>query len=397
MPSVAIVAGEASGDVSGGALARELRRLQPDISIWGAGGPAMRSSGVELVADFSWAGAIGIIESLKLAPRLFFELANLKKEFVRRRPDVFIPIDFGAFNVKLSSFARIQGIPSIYYFPPGSWRRKPRDYSKLSAASDRIITPFPWSETILREAGIDATFLGHPLLDHVSPGLTRSEFAGRLNGISEPSQVGRIVGLLPGSRSHEIHHILPVMLDACSIILEQVSSADTFVVAAGSDRAYREIDKVIKHWRSQAGENNIVQKIIVVRGLTYDVMAHSDLLLTCSGTATLEAMILGTPMIIVYRGSKWMKVEYLLRKGILEDFIGMPNIVAGREVCPELLGDQASPEAIAKLAVKWLERQEELQKVRQELNSVRAVLGEPGGTARAAQMVLRTMGLSRTE
>lgn len=125
----------------------------------------------------------------------------------------------------------------------------------------------------------------------------------------------------------------------------------------------------------------------------YDVMAHSDLLITCSGTATLEAMILGAPMIIVYRGSRIMKFEYMFRKGILEEFIGMPNIVAGREICPELLGDEASPEAIAGLAKDFLVRPEELQRMRSELQKSRKTLGEPGGTSRAARTVLEVGGL----
>lgn len=389
MPSIAIVAGEASGDASGRALALELRRLCPDISIWGAGGHGMRDAGVELVSDFSWAGAIGIVESLKLVPRLLGELAKLKKEFLMRRPDAFVPIDFGAFNVKLGRFAKEQGIPTIYYYPPGSWRRRPRDNSSLLAASNKIITPFPWSEEILKAAGADAQFLGHPLLDQVAPEITRDELIRELNLEIDIPEDGKIIGLLPGSREHEIANILPAMLAAGKIISREIPSAACFLIGAGSEKAAARIAKILRpqHYKDSAA------RYYVLKGRTYDVMSCSDLLISCSGTATLEAMIMGKPMIIVYRGSSLMKFEYLFRKTILEQYIGMPNIIAGREICPELLGNQASPVIIAESTVRFLKEPAEIQKMKQGLQSAREALGAPGGTSRAAEVVLKTAGL----
>lgn len=391
MPSIAIVAGEASGDASGSALAAELRRLCPDVSIWGAGGPRMRAAGIELVSDFSCVGAIGVVESIKLVPRLLGELAWLKKEFHERRPDVFVPIDFGAFNVKLGRFAREQGIPTVYYFPPGSWRRRPRNHSGLLAASDRIITPFPWSAELLSEAGADAAFLGHPLLDQVVPSMTVEQLISGLDPKPETTKGMRVVGLLPGSRMHEIDNILPAMLDAVLGIKDKVPYSCCFIIAVGSEKAAQRVEQILKSRNSSCEDYS--KDIYILQGRTYDVIAYSDLLISCSGTATLEAMILGTPMIIVYRGSSLMKLEYLFRKSILEQFIGMPNIVAGREICPELLGNQASPERIAELAAKYLKEPVELQKIRLALQSAREVLGAPGGTGRAARVVLEAAGL----
>lgn len=380
MLSVAIVAGEASGDASGALLANELRKLRPDISIWGAGGHHMREAGVELVADFSLVGAIGIIESLKIVPRLLVELARLKKEFVKRRPDVFVPIDFGAFNVPLGTFVREQGIPTVYFFPPGSWRRRAKNPSKLLAAADRIITPFPWSEEILRSAGADVAFLGHPMLDRVAPSMERDDF---LKSLGVPPE-SRVIGLLPGSRPHEVLNIMPALVGAGLRISERMPDIGAYLIPAASDRAERDIKRSLKRI---CVENSAFR---VVRDMTYDVMAHSDLLISCSGTATLEAMILGTPMIIVYRGSKAMKIEYMLRKRILEQSIGMPNIIAGRKICPELLGDEASPEKIANLAASFLENPEEMRCMKQELQTARQILGKPGGTRRAAEEILET-------
>lgn len=385
MPSIAIVAGEASGDASGAALAIELKKACPEIEIWGAGGQRMKEAGVELVADFSWVGAIGILESLKMAPRLLGEFNRLKKEFVARQPDVFVPIDFGAFNVKLGSFARAEGIRTVYYFPPGSWRRSPRDPSRLLAAADKIITPFPWSAEFLSQSGADAVFLGHPMLDRVAPTMSREQYLQKI----EVNSDSKTVGLLPGSRSHEIENILPVMLGAAVEISRSMSDIDTFAIGVGSDRAEYLIDKTIKKWQKQ--NQGLVPRFVKVRNLTYDVMAHSELLITCSGTATLESMILGTPMIIVYRGSKAMQFEFLFRKGVLENFIGMPNIIAGREICPELLGDKASPEAMSRLAIEFLGQPEKIQDAKQALADAKAILGDAGATRKAAEAILETI------
>ena len=343
----------------------------------------MKEAGVELVADFSWAGAIGIVESLRLVPRLLGEQSKLKRIMVERRPDVFVPIDFGAFNVPLGRFAREHGVKTVYYFPPGSWRKRPRDPANLLAASDRIITPFPWSEKLLTYSGADATFPGHPMLDRVAPSLSREEFCKSL-GIAPDC---RVVGLLPGSRAHEINNIMPALLKSGMKVSALLPDVGAYLIAAGSDGAANNIQSIIRRSKSR------LPFVKIVRGLTYDVMAHSDLVITCSGTATLETMILGTPMVIVYRGSKLMKLEYLFRKRILEDFIGMPNIVAGRSICPELLGDKASPEEISRAAIELLTSRESLNQMKADLRSSREMLGEPGGTRRAAYIVLETAGL----
>ena len=374
--SIAIVAGEHSGDASGAALAEELRKLKPGIRIWGAGGERMKESGVELVADFSWAGAIGILESLKKVPPLLVALAKLKRAIVERSPSVLVLIDFGAFNVRLGTFAKTKGIATVYYFPPGSWRRRPRDFSKMLAAADKFITPFPWSEKFLRDAGADAVFLGHPMLDRVCPSASAAELRREM-GIDEN---GLVIGLLPGSRSHEVKSIMPAFAQAAEIIVDQVPRVSAFIAAAASDESERLI-------RRSAGSFRKVE-FRVLQKRAYDIMAASDLLLTCSGTATLEAAILEKPMIIVYRGTWLMRFEYLFRRHVIEDFAGMPNIIAGRMICPELLGDDASPKNIAASAIRLLSNPDTMEQQKRDLRDVKSVLGETGGTERSARAIL---------
>jgi len=374
--SIALVAGEHSGDASAAALAEEFRRFRPDVLLWGAGGERMRQSGVELVEDFSWAGAIGVLESLKKVPPLLAALARLKNALIERSPSVLVLIDFGAFNIRLGTFAKEQGIPVVYYFPPGSWRRRPRDFSKLLASADKFITPFPWSEKFLRDAGADAVFWGHPILDIVKPSASSVELRKELNITGN----GMVIGLMPGSRSHEIKSIIPAFAHAAEIIVSQTPQVSAFVAAAVSDESERLIRMHADSFKNV--EFRVLQK------RAYDVMEASDLLLTCSGTAALEAAVLERPMIIVYRGTWLMQFEYIFRRRVIEDFAGMPNIIAGRMICPELLGDDASPENIAACAVRLLSDPVEMERQRSDLRNVKSVLGEPGGTERSARAIL---------
>lgn len=381
MPQVAIVAGEASGDANGAALARELLKQRPDLDIWGGGGPRMREAGVDIVAELSSFGSIGIIQSLKVVPRLLREYKRIKRQIISRRPDVFVPIDFGAFNIKLADEVKDAGIKVAYYFPPSSWRREVRDPSLLYQATDVVITPFPWSEDILRRANIDARFVGHPLLDLVQPEQSREDFRARFPD-------GLILGILPGSRGHEVRHVLPAALDACELLRETICQVTAVIGAApGTNHLVRSIIE-------SRGRNFAQLDPIVEEGRPHEVMAHSDLVIVCSGTATLEAAILGTPMVIVYKGPWVMKLEYLFRRKILQGgFAGMPNIIAKREVCPELLGDNASPRKIAAVITELWGNSEKRENIKAELGKVRDILGTSGATQRAARIVLETGGL----
>lgn len=379
MPEVAIIAGEASGDASSAVLIRELLAHRPDLEIWGAGGDQMRNAGVHILTNLLMGGAIGIVQSLAVVPRIAGKYMQVRSAVLRRRPDLLILVDFGAFNVRIGQVARKAGIKTLYYFPPSSWRKSGRGTAGVKASSDRVITPFPWSEKILRDAGVDAWFVGHPLLDVVKPSLDKESFC-KTAGI-DPN--ARIVGILPGSRSHEITHNLPALIEAAAIISDEAPDIQ-YVIAAGPNGSSKKVRDVLRRYSSG---------ISVVDGLTYDVMAHSDLLLSCSGTATLEAAIIGTPMVIFYRGNSIMRLEYLLRKAkVLELFIGMPNIMAGKSICPELVAGAATPKAIAQAAIEILKDEKRMRHMREELLGVKSMLGEPGSVSRAASLVLDTIG-----
>lgn len=380
--SIAISAGESSGDLNGAHLVSAMVRIDPELCFWGAGGRRMREAGVEIAVDMSGGGTIGIATTLASLPRTTLQYLRLRRLILARRPDLFIPIDFGAFNIRLAQIAHRNGIKVVYYFPPSSWRRKPKNAAKLVACGGKVVTPFDWSAELLSAAGVDARFVGHPLIDIVRPAVSREQFLQELG--LDPSIL--TISLFPGSRTHEIAEHLPVLV-TCARIMRAELGCGQFVVGAawGAERMRRRIEDLCKE---------DCPPIIVVEGRPYDCMAASDLLITASGTATLEAAILGVPMVIIYRGSRVMRLEYALRKSILEEFVGMPNIIADRGVCPELINDDASPEAVADIALSILRDEDRLCRMKSELADVRARLGEPGAVNRAACAVLEMGGLT---
>ncbi len=380
--SIAICAGESSGDLNGAYLVEALRAIDPALRFWGAGGKKLQEAGVDVAVDMSGSGTIGIVATIKSSPSIVRHYFQMRALLLKRRPDLFVPIDFGAFNVRLAQIAQKSGIPVVYYYPPSSWRRRPRNGSKLLACGGKVITPFSWSAEMLTATGVDARFVGHPLLDIVKPSCSREDFLIDMG--LDPTVT--TIGLLPGSRAHEIREHLPVLAACTRVLHGGLGSAQFIVGAAWGTRGM--IDRIV-----HADESSI-PPIRVVEGRTYDCMAASDLLITASGTATLEAAILGVPMVIIYRGTPVMRLEYHLRKSILEDFIGMPNIVADRGVCPELINEDVTPEKVAEIAMSILTDEDRLNRMKTELHEVALRLGERGAVDRAARLVLEMGGLA---
>lgn len=380
--SIAISAGEASGDMYGGRLAAELRKIQSGLSLWGAGGPRMREAGVDVTVDMTGGGTIGISETVKSLPSVAAKYFRFRSQLLRCKPDLFVPIDFGAFNIRLAQVARKNGIEVVYYFPPSSWRKRPKNAAKLMASGGKVITPFPWSQEHLSAAGVDARFVGHPLVDIVKPSCDKATFLHDF----DLSDLLPTIGMLPGSRAHELSEHMPIMIE-CARIMDRELGGAQFVIGAGG-RA-ENIRKRLK----LAEKDGDLPPIRVVEGRTYDCMAHSDLLISKSGTATLEAAILGTPMVIIYSGSAIMRFEFLFRKSVLEEYIGLPNIIADRGVCPELINEQVTPEAVSDIALSLLRDQESLDKMKNALHEVRRTLGETNAVQRTASLLLEMGGL----
>ena len=259
---IALITGEASGDRVGGQLVAEIKRLRPDAIIWGTGGKYLREAGAEILADTADLGMIGMAAAVRLLPKLFAVRSRVRHALAQRRPDVLVPIDAGAFNVPLCAWTR-RHLPDtriLYYFPSGSWRQQLRG-TNLAGVADKVATPFPWSETELRRLGVDATFVGHPLLDLVKPRESAQTFAERIGlSLDQP-----VVGLLPGSRPQEIEAILPAMLLAAAQISARVPGVQFLLALASTvrrDTVQQHIERVhhlltaSKHGSDRGGGGN---------------------------------------------------------------------------------------------------------------------------------------------
>ena len=444
---IAIITGEASGDRVGGHLAAEIKRLRPDADVWGVGGKYLRESGADVLVDSSRWGVVGAAQAIGLLPRMLKARSFVLKELRRRKPDVLVAVDAGALH---TGFGPIEGIlpwarrrlpetRTFYYFPPASWRQKLKG-TRLAPLVDGVATPFPWSATELTRLGVpNVEFVGHPLLDFVRPENTVPAFTERF-GIDRNRPV---VGILPGSRRQEIDQLLPIQLEAAAIIHRRVPGVQ-FVLALAPTvdredvvRAVEALRRKSAHLRDalhrieerlraemqgrrlppslvttegtllppralsdlhartqqQLEDANRANRgddfgLIIVENATYDVMASSDVLMITSGTATLEAAILGRPMVIMYRLSQNNFIEYQIVKKNLPAYIGLPNLIADQMICPEFVQDAATPEAVASEIIALLLEPERMLTMRKSLRDVVERLGEPGGATRAAQRVI---------
>lgn len=371
--NVLIVAGEASGDLYGAELARELKRIEPDIVLWGTGGEKMEREGVELLYTTREFAVLGFAEVFTRLPFFFGAMKRMKDLVRERRPAVFVPIDYPGFNMRLARFVSEQNLPVAYFVSPQiwawGWGRVPRIRSIVS----RMIVTFPFEEDIYRKEDIPVTYAGHPLIDLAKSRCSPDEFRAK-TGIDDDLP---IVALFPGSRTHEIESLLPVMRDSVAGLRAR---GERFHAVLGA--APTVDDSVYDAILATDSENPILR----VRDATYDLLAASRFAVLASGTMTVEATCLGTPMIIIY---KVKPVSWLLGRLLVRvDHIGMVNILAKKRVVPELLQGEANADNVMAVAGKWLEDDDTLAGIRTELERVRKLLGGGGATRRAAEAVM---------
>lgn len=367
-----IIAGETSGDLHGGMLVAELRTLRPDLEIYGIGGDRMRAAGMDLLYHIREFSFMGVAEVLLHLPFILSALRTLTGLLAARRPDLVVLIDYPGFNLRFARRAKQAGVPVVYYVPPQVWAWGRGRVRQLRRLTRKLLVILPFEEEFYRRCRVPASYVGSPLVDAAKPALDRRSFLAR-HGL-EPGR--HVVALLPGSRAQEIERILPVMLDACGLLREQDPSLQfALALAPHVDRA---------RIASLVGRCGL--PVALVEDRPYDVLAHARLALVASGTATLEAGIIGTPMIIIYRTSA---LTYLLGRLLLRvPFIGLVNFVAGKQVMPEFVQGDARPGAIALMARVLIPDGQPRAAVLAELARIKGLLGGPGAAGRAAREVL---------
>ncbi len=356
-------AGEASGDAYAAALIQE---LGAGFDLESVGGAHLRSTGAKVIADSSKWGALGLMETLKIAPHVVGGFNAAKVNLRQGAPGIFVPIDYGYINVRLARRAKELGWQVLYFIPPGSWRRD-KQGKDLPAITTKIVTPFPWSAEILNGMGADAHFFGHPVLQMIERG-----------GV-EPTRDPEEIAVLPGSRHHEIINNLPAIAAAVrSLNVKRLAFAVASTIEPSELKAL---------WESNGGAG-LEARFDRDR---YQVMRAAHAGIVCSGTATLEAAMCGLPHVVVYRGSKAMEYEYRIRRPKFE-YISLPNLILQQPILAELIQWDASPERIAHELEKVWRPGEERQRQLDAFAHLRSDLGPTDCLAKTAELIRSMAG-----
>ena len=367
-----ISCGEPSGDLYAGALASQILALDPGAAITGFGSERLRAAGASLVRDFRGLSVTGLTEALRVIPRSWQNYRALVEAAEADPPDVFVPIDFPDFNFFVARALHKRGIPVVYYISPQLWAWRRGRLKTMKRVADRVLVIFPFEKPFYDQAGVPATFVGHPLLELTGPPVARAEFL-RQHGL-DPARP--VVALLPGSRRNELRAILPDLVRTAAIVRSRVPEAQ-FIIA----RAPHLDDELFAPLSEWSGV-----KPAVVAGHTDAVLASADVAIVASGTVTVQAALHECPMVVVYRVGP---LTYTLGKPLVHvDTYAMVNLIAGTRVVPELIQDAFTPEAAAGEALRVLTDPAHAAKVKSDLAAVRARLGSVGASRRAAEAVI---------
>lgn len=372
-----IVVGEPSGDAHAARLVRELRSIEPatDFEFFGAAGPKLREAGVKAVVESDELSIVGVAEIGRALPMFLHAARDLKAAAARERPDVVILVDFPDFNLKLAKGLKKRGLTIAYYISPQLWAWRKYRISTIRKYVDLLISILPFEKDWYAKRGVaHVEYVGHPLANEVRASRTKAEFC-RDNGLDESKP---IIALLPGSRRKEIERILPVMLETAYSISAEIAGIQ-FIVPIVSSKNRVEVDRAIKGSRL-----HFTMK--VVEGETYDALNAADAAAVTSGTATLETGMIGTPMVIVYKGTA---LNYaLLRPLISVEHFGLINLIAEARIATELIQNDLTAARLSSELLRLIEPQENAR-MREKLRQASDKLGGGGASKRAAELILK--------
>lgn len=372
MPRILIVTGEASGDLHGANLAKAIKTIDPSAELVGIGGTAMRTAGVTLVPGVPQLDVMGLI-GLTALRAMVKRVRAIRRVLKTERWDLVVLIDNPGLNFHFARVAKAAGRRVLYYIAPQVWAWRPGRMKWIQRRVNHVVVILPFEPELYRRAGVRCTFVGHPLLDAVAPQYNRAGLRQRF-GLDETAPV---IGLLPGSRWHEVQTLLPVLLEAAAKLLATAPKAQ-FILAQASSIDDNQLQSLLRQ---------SPVSVRVAHDQASEVMTAADVLWVASGTATLQAAVVGTPMILLYK-TTWL--TYRLARWLINvPWIGLVNLVAGRSVVPELIQEDATAERLSEEAQRLLSDQSAYNGMKDALHQVKQSLGEPGASHRAAQVVLK--------
>jgi lipid-A-disaccharide synthase len=370
---VLISCGEPSGDLYGAELVRRLRTRLPGLDVFGLGGDHLESAGARLHAHVRELAVVGLVEVLRHLPRFRTIFNGVLAEVERHPPDVAVLVDYPDFNLRLAGALHRRGVPVVYYVSPQLWAWRGGRMKHIRRSVARVLVIFPFEERLYREAGVPVTFVGHPLVDTVRPEADRASFLRTLD--LDPARP--TLAVLPGSRPKELGHNLPALVGALRLIAARRPDVQP-VLALAPSLERGPVDTLARGL-----------PLRVVAGRTHGVVGTAAAALVASGTATVETALLGTPMVVVYRVSP---LTYALGRPLVRvSQFAMVNLIAGRPIVPELIQRDFTPERVAAEALALLDDPARATRMRADLAAVRAALGAPGASERAAVEVLRLL------
>ena len=378
MGKIMVVCGETSGDIHAARVVREIKKINSNIKFTAMGSEALKNEGAEILIDPLELSSIGFLESLKNLKKHLSHIRLLKNHMRENKPDILFLVDYSGFNMMMARIGKKMGIPVVDYFPPtawiwGKWRAKwMARYEAVIAAT------LPMESEIYKRVGAEVEFVGHPLLDIVDTEKSADEIYNEF----QISRNHKAIALMPGSRKSEIERLAPVIFEVAEK-LQKDNPQFQFILplAPGIDKDYL---------ADIAADYNLILKI--VKDSSYEILKIADFVITASGTATLESLIMETPMIVLYE-TGWS--TYKIGKKVMKtDYIAMPNIIAGTEIVPEFVQDEIDINDIYKEAKFLLKNEYLLTDKKKKLKIIKDKLGEKGAVKKTAELVLEVGGLN---
>ena len=379
--TVLISAGEASGDAHAARMVEELKKIDPAIHFVGMGGDNMRAAGVEILTDIKKMAVVGLVEVLLKYRSIKAELVRLQDYIDRHDPDLLILVDYQEFNQRLAAYAKQRGVKVLFYIGPQVWAWRPKRVYKMAKIVDHLAVILPFEADYYKDTSLPVTFTGHPLTDEVRADKTPQQARAALQ-LDDCTTVG----LFPGSRSGEIKRVLPILLETAKRLRQQQPGLQFVLPVASTINRSNLAD-----FSADLTRLNVQ----LIEDRFYDVTQACDVVLTASGTAALEICLLGRPMVIVYKIAPLS--HFILKQLVTVKYLGLMNIIAGREIVKEFIQGNARPDAIADEALRLLTDTTYNTNMRHELSLIREQLGAGGGAKNIAQLAWRMLTQSQQQ
>ena len=376
MKRVMVIAGEASGDLHAGKLIDSVKKSDPNIHFYGIGGDHMRDAGAEILVDSRDMAVVGLVEIWAHRKIIFGALDQMRQSITDNPPDLLLLVDYPEFNLRLAKHAKQHGVKVLFYISPQVWAWRQYRVKKIRRLVDMMAVVFPFEEAFYLKHHVPVRFVGHPLVNEVKP-------SNNLNALKHEfglNESAPIIGLLPGSRKSEIKRLLGIILESAKQTKEHIKDAQ-FILPLADTLSENDLQPLLDQYTDL--------NIRVMKGRTYDIISCCDVVLTVSGTVTLEIALLKTPLVIINKVA-WLSY-FILSRLVKVKHIGLCNIVADKRIAPELIQNDATPQKISDWLIKILQQQDVREEIIHGLGEVEPRLGGEGGIENIARLTLEML------